>query len=164
MIGFFKKLFAQESQTTVNQVDFSDCWVVTKINDHSEFLQWLINAVPNNSIWSIDHVFDQKMLDTLCRFEVDAEVINNKKLTVPRTNICVRLSETSKPVICKELENWDFKMNAIHQHIYQNEKYFFTAYDNLHPKCTELSLTFEKDELKKLSEVDLIEFHHSNNG
>ncbi|MGB0368289.1 MAG: hypothetical protein ACPGU4_03745 [Flavobacteriales bacterium] len=164
MIDFLSRLLGKKDEPSALADELDDSWVISSIASHSDFFRWLLQAVPENSIWSIDHVFDKKMLGTLMRFKSQSDHLKKGVFYINNAEINVLLSTEAKQAILEKLDTWDFEANAIHQRIYQNNTLYFVAYDNLHPLCTWLSLSFEKDEIKSLEKKGLIKFRHSQDG
>jgi hypothetical protein len=160
MLTIFKKIFSIRTDIKGNQIDFDDCWTVDKIINRNRLLARLIELVPIDSIWTIEGLSDKNIYDLISKhIFVDDNKVWNGTIWPKQNFFKIQLTETAKTDILKELPGWDLELNIIHQHIYKDNKYYLTSYDNLHEWCTWISMYFDIVEMNKLKDQNILDFY-----
>ncbi|MBK3520030.1 hypothetical protein [Carboxylicivirga marina] len=122
------------------EIDFKNSWAVSKLEDKLEFFKRILTLVPDNSIWAIEGMSDMKLIEYLQTFPIEDSLIVNKGTIWPKQKtLKVLINPISRKSLIQNItfENLDWEI--IHQHIYNDEKFYLTSYDNLHEACTWIS-------------------------
>ena len=70
----------------------------------------------------------------------------------------VKLNEIAKRELIKMIPFWDFNVNFDHQYIYDNERIYFSSFDNLDPTTTWLSKDFNEKFLEYLQKQNVLKY------
>lgn len=127
-------------------------WTVKEITRENEFLKWLIEHVPDGSIWEMRDLTSLHIYKTLKKF-----IVNGNKTILPRKQFEVILDKVSKKEILSKIDE-GFDFDIIHQCIYYQDTIYFISYDNLGEGSTRLSHKIQKEELDKLAEKGIAIF------
>ena len=137
------------------EIDFNNAWEFESISKKNEFLSWLIQYVPNNSIWSIEGLYNKELFRIIRHYLTDDGLQVQRGTVWPRPKYCkVLLNEESKNTILKNINKWNLDVDIIHQHIYYQKDIYLTSYDNL--TCVWLTKIIDQSELDKLEEEGII--------
>ncbi|MBD1395725.1 hypothetical protein H9Q13_00980 [Pontibacter sp. JH31] len=160
MLRAIKKLLGIETDIKGKEIDFDNCWIVDEINDRNKFLALIISIVPEDSIWSIEGLADEEIYHLLSIYPISDDTKVWKGTVWPKQNsFKVKLSKKAKEEILLALPNWNLESNFVHQHIYKDEEFYLTSYDNLDKACTWVSKSLDQGELEKLKELRVIDFY-----
>jgi len=130
-----------------------EAWTFSEIRDKHRFLRWVLSAVPDGTIWSIEGVSDPAILYLAQEFSASDGVQIPRATIWPRQNTMkLLLTPESKERLSASLQKWDLDRDLIHQHIYSDAALYFRSYDNLHESCTWVSRLISRDQLEPLLE------------
>lgn len=141
------------------KIDYENSLCATNIRDKNEFLAHIIDMVPDGSVWSVEGIVDERILAYLEAYRTIDDVKVMRATAWPRlTQIKVLLNEASKKRIRALLPEWDLNLNFIHQHIYYDENFLLTSFDNLADGITFLSTELDQGALNSLAKEGLFSF------
>ncbi|NLD36196.1 MAG: hypothetical protein GX654_04930 [Desulfatiglans sp.] len=139
------------------EINYDNAWEFQSIFNKNEFMSWLIKYVPNDSIWSIEGLYNSKLYQTVQEYTIDDGIKVNRGTVWPRPKYMkIKLSEEAKKVILENINNWNLESDITHQHIYYQNNVYLTSYDNL--DCTWLSKDIDQSELDTLEEKGIIQY------
>jgi len=130
------------------QMDFSNAWTLEIYSPHA-FLSWLVSIVPNQSVWTVDGLYDRRARQFLKRFRAGGQVkMFNATTSLKLPFVEVDLNSESKPLIMAQIHQWNLDTDFIHQSIRCGDTVYFLAHDNL--QDTWLSKRVTADQLRPL--------------
>lgn len=149
-----------KSERTGEEIDYNNAWIIDSVNDKFKFLAWLFKNVPSNSIWAIEGIYEKSIIDFLVQYSTnDSRSITLGTIWPKQKFLKILLSDMNKNKILMLMKEWDLSIDLMHQHIYKDDHFYFTSFDNLHPCCTWLSKRIPIGELEKLKTDNIIDFY-----
>ncbi len=158
--GFLRMIgWVPLDEVTGKEIDPNHVWEFKSISRKNDFQAWIIERVPDGSVWSIEGFHDPDIFETVQDFVTEDGVRVHKGTVWPRQrHIKIKLNAQSKKAILDRLEDWNLDVDIRHQHIYKGEMFYLTAYDNLHAGCTWLTKMIDRAELDELEDRGILEY------
>ncbi|ANQ51755.1 hypothetical protein MY04_4417 [Flammeovirga sp. MY04] len=143
------------------EIDFDDCWIVGKLDDRDKFITRILELVPDDTIWAIEGVQDQSLLDFFRSFaSSDEEKVALGTVWPKQRTLRVRIDSESREKLINKVPEMNLDWEIIHQHFYYEEHFYLTAYDNLDTCCTWISKRFtiqDFDSMISAGELEIID-------
>jgi len=160
---FLKKILNIKTNYEGKQIDFDNAWIIDKINNRENLLEFLFENTPEKSVWSIEGVYNKDILNLLSKFaHTDETKVALGTVWPKQIHIKILLTNDSKFEILKHISNWDLSEDIVHQHIYKEDVFYLTSFDNLSENCTWISKNITKKLLENLKQESIIDFYDSN--
>jgi len=145
-------------KTKGGQVDIHNCWIIdgVSIPDKDDFLIFIIEHVPDDSVWAIEGCYDENFLKELASFETEDNVAVYHGTMDEPVRIKIRLSKERKPRIIELIKKYGVD-SLIHHHIYHDKHFYFTTYDNFSAYVA-VSKKFDNKAMEDYAEKNNIKF------
>ena len=140
------------------EVDIHSCWIIdgVSISGKEDFFIFIIQHVPDDSVWAIEGCYDDNFLKELVSFETEDNVAVFQATMGKPVRIKIRLSKESKPKIIELIRKYGVD-SLIHHHIYHGNHFYFTTYDNFSAHVA-VSKKFDNKAMKDYAEKNNIKF------
>ncbi|MBW3002416.1 hypothetical protein KY338_04625 [Candidatus Woesearchaeota archaeon] len=155
-----------EKKIKGGQVDINNCWLIDglSISSQEDFLIFIIEHVPDDSVWAIEGCFDDNMLNELRKYKTEDSVkvfqACISQCTESGWNDPIRakvlLSKENKPKIIEIIKKHSL-CSLIHHHIYYKSIFYFTTYDNFSAYVA-VSKKFDNKVMNDYAEKNNIKF------